>query len=497
MVCSFEVKCEHRSRFKDDTGGCRNQEHRSHFCSNCGRLGPWTTLTAYPGSRRDRRRRWASGRATGSPSRRDILRVAREHLATDGAAALSLRAVARDLGMVSSGIYRYVESRDELLTRLIVDSYWSLAAAVRAAHDAVRADDLDGRWDALGRGAARLGDRAPARLRPHLRLARPGLRGPGRAHRGAGHGRARPARRPARRRPARRPARRPRAPRPRPERTPRPASAPCSSRPMFAATDLDAVTLTQGMRRLDPAARRRDERGLRPARARSPTARRSSTCLLAASRRCVIAPAGDVADPADPAHGPGRTAYVHIHPQVRPHLCAQRDLLVTIGRQTRRTMPRELSTALWTTLWKSDAVVRAQVTSHQPVANRTYADSSSTRLCGQRVDDGREPADNSRPACADDVHGRAASTAPAAVGASGAHTARTPRSRDADQPRRELSTASTAPMTMTRPPSQEVSPDNEGHRRPTAAVRPAGKVGVHSAAPAIRGVSVVPVTGRH
>ena len=45
----------------------------------------------------------------------EILRVAREHLATDGAAALSLRAVARDLGMVSSGIYRYVESRDELL----------------------------------------------------------------------------------------------------------------------------------------------------------------------------------------------------------------------------------------------------------------------------------------------------------------------------------------------------------------------------------------------
>lgn len=81
----------------------------------------------------------------------DILRVAREHLATEGAAALSLRAVARDLGMVSSGIYRYVESRDELLTRLIVDSYWSLASAVRAAHDAVPTDDLDARWDAIGR----------------------------------------------------------------------------------------------------------------------------------------------------------------------------------------------------------------------------------------------------------------------------------------------------------------------------------------------------------
>ena len=79
-----------------------------------------------------------------------ILKVARSHLAVDGAAGLSLRAVARDLGMVSSGIYRYVESRDELLTRLIVDSYLSLAASVRARHDRVPAADLDGRWSAIG-----------------------------------------------------------------------------------------------------------------------------------------------------------------------------------------------------------------------------------------------------------------------------------------------------------------------------------------------------------
>ncbi|WP_323095506.1 WHG domain-containing protein [Intrasporangium sp. YIM S08009] len=79
----------------------------------------------------------------------DILRVARQHLATSGAAALSLRAVARDLGMVSSGIYRYVESRDELLTRLIVDGYTSLAAAVTTAHDDIDPDDLGGRWEAV------------------------------------------------------------------------------------------------------------------------------------------------------------------------------------------------------------------------------------------------------------------------------------------------------------------------------------------------------------
>jgi AcrR family transcriptional regulator len=80
----------------------------------------------------------------------EILRVAREHLATDGAAALSLRAIARDLGMVSSGIYRYVESRDELLTRLIVDAYTSLADHVRAEHARVDPADLDARWGSVG-----------------------------------------------------------------------------------------------------------------------------------------------------------------------------------------------------------------------------------------------------------------------------------------------------------------------------------------------------------
>jgi AcrR family transcriptional regulator len=81
----------------------------------------------------------------------EIIRVGREHLRTDGAAALSLRAVARDLGMVSSGIYRYVDSRDELLTRLIVHAYTALAAEVAAAHDQVPPQDLGGRWDAVGR----------------------------------------------------------------------------------------------------------------------------------------------------------------------------------------------------------------------------------------------------------------------------------------------------------------------------------------------------------
>jgi AcrR family transcriptional regulator len=60
--------------------------------------------------------------------------AARRQLADEGAAKLSLRAVARELGMVSSALYRYFPSRDELLTALIIDAYDSLGAAAERAH---------------------------------------------------------------------------------------------------------------------------------------------------------------------------------------------------------------------------------------------------------------------------------------------------------------------------------------------------------------------------
>ena len=62
----------------------------------------------------------------------EIKAVARRHLATDGA-NLSLRAVARDLGMASSAVYRYFASRDELLTAMIIDAYDALGATAEAA----------------------------------------------------------------------------------------------------------------------------------------------------------------------------------------------------------------------------------------------------------------------------------------------------------------------------------------------------------------------------
>src|SRR6476620_9457729 len=60
----------------------------------------------------------------------EITDAARRQLAEVGAAALSLRAVARDVGMASSAVYRYFPSRDELLTALIVEAYDELGDAV-------------------------------------------------------------------------------------------------------------------------------------------------------------------------------------------------------------------------------------------------------------------------------------------------------------------------------------------------------------------------------
>src|SRR5258706_9577254 len=78
----------------------------------------------------------------------EIKAVARGHLETDGA-NLSLRAVARDLGLVSSALYRYFASRDELLTALIIDAYNALGDAAEQAEAAVDRADLTGRHAAL------------------------------------------------------------------------------------------------------------------------------------------------------------------------------------------------------------------------------------------------------------------------------------------------------------------------------------------------------------
>ena len=91
-----------------------------------------------------------------------IIEFGRRHLVDHGAAGLSLRAIARDLGMVSSAVYRYVSSRHELLTLLLVDAYAELADTVDRARDSaaeVWSDDVI----AIARAARRWAVAHPAR----------------------------------------------------------------------------------------------------------------------------------------------------------------------------------------------------------------------------------------------------------------------------------------------------------------------------------------------
>ncbi|GAA5150154.1 TetR/AcrR family transcriptional regulator [Nocardioides marinquilinus] len=93
---------------------------------------------------------------------RDILASAAAQLAETGPAALSVRAVARDLGMASSAVYRYFPSRDALLTALLVDAFDDLGAAVEDAEARVRRGDLRRRWRAAAHAV-----RDWAREHPH------------------------------------------------------------------------------------------------------------------------------------------------------------------------------------------------------------------------------------------------------------------------------------------------------------------------------------------
>ncbi len=77
-----------------------------------------------------------------------IMRTANAQLVEVGPGQLSVRAVARELDMASSAIYRYVRSRDELLTLLIVGAYDDMGDFVQARTH--RVQDPRKRWMAVG-----------------------------------------------------------------------------------------------------------------------------------------------------------------------------------------------------------------------------------------------------------------------------------------------------------------------------------------------------------
>jgi AcrR family transcriptional regulator len=92
----------------------------------------------------------------------EIKREARRQLADEGAQRLSLRAVARELGMASSALYRYFPSRDDLLTALIIDAYNAVGERAEAAVAGSPGDDPRAQWRAVCHGV-----RSWAKEHPH------------------------------------------------------------------------------------------------------------------------------------------------------------------------------------------------------------------------------------------------------------------------------------------------------------------------------------------
>jgi AcrR family transcriptional regulator len=65
--------------------------------------------------------------------RQEVKDVALRQLADGGPQALSVNAIAKELGVSGPALYRYFAGRDALLTELILDAYADLTAALSAA----------------------------------------------------------------------------------------------------------------------------------------------------------------------------------------------------------------------------------------------------------------------------------------------------------------------------------------------------------------------------
>ena len=121
---------------------------------------------------------------------RDIVRIGRDPPRDRGSGrAVPARGRARPGGGLSA-VYRYVASRDDLLTLLVVDAYDELGDAVEAALEKVDGGDHLGRMAAVGHAVRTWGLAEPARTPcctgarcPATRRRRSGRPGPASASR--------------------------------------------------------------------------------------------------------------------------------------------------------------------------------------------------------------------------------------------------------------------------------------------------------------------------
>lgn len=79
----------------------------------------------------------------------EIKTTAWKQIGEGGAASLSLRGIAREMGMTAPGLYRYYQDRDALVTALLIEAFDSFSTALEAARDEFEADDYVGRFRAI------------------------------------------------------------------------------------------------------------------------------------------------------------------------------------------------------------------------------------------------------------------------------------------------------------------------------------------------------------
>ena len=101
-----------------------------------------TASPAEPLSRRDRAR---------AETVREIKQTARRVLVDQGVDGLALRAVAREMGMTAPGLYRYFDSREDLVEHVVADLYDELTDVLEAVRDAVAPGDAGCPADGRGR----------------------------------------------------------------------------------------------------------------------------------------------------------------------------------------------------------------------------------------------------------------------------------------------------------------------------------------------------------
>jgi AcrR family transcriptional regulator len=83
-------------------------------------------------------------------TRAEIKEVAWQQITKDGAAALSLRAIAKQLDLTSPALYHYYPNRDALVNDLVEDAFHLLASSVEQARDSLPPDDHVKRFLAIG-----------------------------------------------------------------------------------------------------------------------------------------------------------------------------------------------------------------------------------------------------------------------------------------------------------------------------------------------------------